>query len=77
MRRLMITMAMLLVLLPGVVGADDADPRGPKLTVMTRNLYVGFDIVPAIEALASGDFMLIIKTTKDSIDAFIFVREPY
>jgi len=69
MRRLMITMAMLLVLLPGVVGADDADPRGPKLTVMTRNLYVGFDIVPAIEALASGDFMLIIKTTKDSIDA--------
>ncbi len=67
MRRLIVALIVLLVLLPGVVGADG--PRGPKLTVITRNLYVGFDVAPAIEALASGDFVRIITTTKDSIDA--------
>lgn len=52
--------SLVLVLLPLSIGiaAPDASARsddGKKVTFMTRNLYFGADLAPAIEALYGGD----------------------
>jgi endonuclease/exonuclease/phosphatase family metal-dependent hydrolase len=63
MPRLMIAILTLLVLAPGVFAAPP-DHAGPRLTVMTRNVYVGFDVTVALDAIASGDFVRIVTTSK-------------
>ena len=63
MRRLLIAILTLLVLAPGVFAAPP-DDAGPRLTVMTRNVYVGFDVTVALDAIASGDFVRLVTTSK-------------
>src|SRR5262245_16130096 len=51
-----------IVALAGVVGprAAAADPKGKKVTVMTRNLYAGGDLGPATAAVLSGNVSAIL-----------------
>lgn len=69
MRRAVIVVLMLLLLSHAALAADKSQGQGPKLTVMTRNLYVGFDVGVVIAALASGNFLTIITTVKSALDA--------
>ena len=48
---LLVTIALALSALPGIaVGAPSKAQGGPKITVMTRNIFLGADLGPAIEA---------------------------
>jgi endonuclease/exonuclease/phosphatase family metal-dependent hydrolase len=67
MRRLLITVLTLLALSPDVF-AGPPDHAGPRLTVMTRNVYVGFDADVLLGAIASGDFVRIVTTSKQAWD---------
>ena len=49
MRRAIAVTLVLLLLSPAALAADQG--QGPKLTVMTQNLYVGFDGLTLITAL--------------------------
>ena len=47
----------LVIALPGVAEAKPRKHRGAKVSVMTRNLYLGADLGPAISATGFADFI--------------------
>ncbi len=47
----------LVIALPGVAEAKPRKHRGAKVSVMTRNLYLGADLGPAINATGFADFI--------------------
>jgi hypothetical protein len=56
MRRLVLALALVLALVPVLmVLPADLQAAPPMLTVMTRNVYVGFDVDITVAALASGN----------------------
>jgi endonuclease/exonuclease/phosphatase family metal-dependent hydrolase len=70
----MLSLALTLLLLPSaVLAGGDRDDRGHRddrtLTVMTRNVYVGFDFAPIFQALASGNPTAVVFATKTAFDA--------
>lgn len=69
MRRAIVVTLVLLLLSPAVLAADQGKGQGPKLTVMTQNLYVGFDGLSVITALRTGNPGVILPAVKNAFDA--------
>ena len=71
MRRAIVVTLMLLLLSPAALAADQGKGQGPKLTVMTQNLYFGFDSLALITALQTGNPGVILLAVKKAFDAVL------
>jgi endonuclease/exonuclease/phosphatase family metal-dependent hydrolase len=69
MRRAIVIALVLALLGPPALAADPGKGQGPKLTVMTQNLYVGFDGPTVLAALQTGDPGVIFPAVKNAFDA--------
>ena len=68
MRRAIVVTLVLLLLSPTALAAQGKG-QGPSLTVMTQNLYVGFDGLTVIAALQTGNLSVILPAVKNAFDA--------
>ncbi len=69
MRRAIVVTLVLLFQSPAALAADRGSGQGPKLTVMTQNLYVGFSSLALIAALQTGNPGVIFPAVKNAFDA--------
>lgn len=56
-RRVVLTLIALVVALAALGGTAQAKARGSIVNVMTRNLYLGADLTPAIESKSTSEFI--------------------
>ncbi|MGN6254647.1 MAG: endonuclease/exonuclease/phosphatase family protein [Solirubrobacterales bacterium] len=56
-RRAMLALAALVVALTALTGIAQAKGKGTPVNVMTRNLYLGADLTPAIESKSTSEFI--------------------
>jgi len=56
-RRTLLALAALAVALMACAGSAQAKGRGTPVNVMTRNLYLGADLTPAIESKSTSEFI--------------------
>ncbi|MGN6663138.1 MAG: endonuclease/exonuclease/phosphatase family protein [Solirubrobacterales bacterium] len=56
-RRAMLALAALAVALTALTGIAQAKGKGTPVNVMTRNLYLGADLTPAIESKSTSEFI--------------------
>lgn len=77
MKRIMfviLTFAVIVGLTPGIASAAGPQDsmRGPVITVMTRNLYMGADLVPVITAATPAEFFGAVTTVFQQVQATDF-----
>jgi endonuclease/exonuclease/phosphatase family metal-dependent hydrolase len=72
MGRWVVAVLVALVGLTAVPGAAAADAGGPKLTVMTRNVYLGGDLTPSIVAPTLPDFLAANAALLTNVDRMNF-----
>lgn len=68
LRKCITTLMMLMLIVPGVLFAQN----DREMVVMTRNLYFGADLAPAIEATTGEDFLGAVATIYGTIQATNF-----